>query len=176
MPRGYLNIQRQGNRRQLRDTMQKYRMKYTDEMICFQEVPDETTLSFSISNCPHHCDGCHSAYLADDIGIPLLGVIRDRLEHYKGLITCVLFMGGDDEKQIEELKECSSICKEYGVKTALYSGADSVPNELYKLFDYIKIGHYDKNCGGLNCKTTNQRMFKKRETFWEDITHRFWKK
>ena len=43
-------------------------LKYVDTLVSFQEVPDEISLCINISNCPCHCDGCHSPYLADDIG------------------------------------------------------------------------------------------------------------
>lgn len=151
-------------------------MKYVDEMICFQEVPNETTLSFSISNCPHHCKGCHSSYLAEDIGIPLLNVLREKMEYHKGLITCVLFLGGDDEKQADDLLKCVNVCKEYGVKTALYSGATSIPDYLWNFFDYVKIGPYVEELGALDSPLTNQRMYKRVGSHWEDITKVFLKK
>lgn len=151
-------------------------MKYVDEMICFQEVPDETTLSFSISNCPHHCPGCHSSYLAEDAGIPLWDILPERIDFHEGLITCVLFMGGDDSAQIDDLKRCASYCRERGYKTALYSGAENIPEHLWNYFDYIKIGPYKQELGGLNGKTTNQRMYKNNSGRWEDITYKFWQK
>ena len=46
-------------------------MKYVNTGVVFQEIPDETTLSINISNCPCHCMGCHSEYLWDDVGTPL---------------------------------------------------------------------------------------------------------
>ena len=156
--------------------MEKHKLKFVDEMVCFQEVPDETTVSFSISNCPHKCKGCHSAYLSEDIGIPLLDVLESKLEYYFGLITCVLFLGGDDEYQIDELIKCVEICKEFGVKVALYSGAEDVPNVLWSIFDYIKVGPYVEELGALKDKTTNQRMYKKIDGVWQDITHVFWDK
>lgn len=153
-------------------------MKYTDEMVCFQEVPDETALSFSISNCPYHCKGCHSSYLFEDIGIPLLDIIKERLDFHKGLITCVLFMGGDDPRQIEELLECVRICEKYNIKLALYTGAekDKVDSRIWRVFDYVKVGPYIEALGGLDKETTNQRMYKKENGKWKDITYKFWEK
>ena len=157
--------------------MQKKKIKYVDEMVCFQEVPDETTLSFSISNCPHRCDGCHSKYLWEDAGTYVEDILEEELKKYSGLITCVLFMGGDDSLQVESLIKCVNICKEHGLKTALYSGAYDVSDTLYKKFDYIKIGPYVKSLGGLDHTTTNQKMLKKlTDGSFEDITHRFLKK
>ena len=43
-------------------------LKYVDAKVVFAEVPDEVTLAINISNCPCQCKGCHSSYLAQDIG------------------------------------------------------------------------------------------------------------
>ena len=156
--------------------MNKKTLKYVDKMVCFQEVPDETTLSFSISNCPHKCPGCHSSYLAEDIGIPLKDELEKEINFHDGLITCILFMGGDDPAQVEDLKECADYCRNRGYKTALYSGAENIPEHLWDYFDYVKIGPYKQELGGLDHKTTNQRMYKNVFGKWEDITYKFWQK
>lgn len=154
--------------------MEKHRLKYVDEMICFQEVPNETTISFSISNCPYRCKGCHSSYLQSDCGIPLLDIIESRIEFYTNLITCVLFMGGDDSAQVDELISCLQICKQHKLKTALYSGASNINNDILNYLDYIKIGPYVESLGALQSKTTNQRFYKKTiNNDWEDITSWF---
>ena len=182
MLREFLNILKHGRQKKQEDIMtEKRKIKYVEEMVCFQEVPDETTLSFSISNCPHRCPGCHSSYLADDVGIPLEDVLEDKLNKHEGLITCVLFMGGDSGLFVDNLIKLADYCKSRGLKTALYSGAFSVSDELWRHFDYIKIGPYVQELGGLDKKTTNQRMYKKcfidsDNTYWEDITPKFWQK
>lgn len=145
-------------------------------MICFQEVPNEVSLSFSISNCPNRCKGCHSPYLQNDIGEPLLPKLQERIEYYKGLITCVLFMGGDDEKQYQYLVEAINICKKQNLKVALYSGRDIMPSEILGILNYIKIGHYDEKLGGLKIPATNQRMYKIENGNLKDITYMFWNK
>ena len=43
-------------------------LKFVDTKVVFQEIPDEVTLAINISNCPCHCEDCHSSYLAEDIG------------------------------------------------------------------------------------------------------------
>lgn len=153
--------------------MEKRKLKFVDEAVCFQEVPNETTLSFSISNCPHKCPGCHSAYLAEDIGIPLEDVLKDRLDYHEGLITCVLFMGGDDPAQEDSLVRCAQYCKNRGYKTALYSGAEFVPEQLWQYFDYVKTGPYIESLGGLDSRSTNQKMFKHSPSGWVDVTEWF---
>ena len=151
------------------------KLKYTHYNIAFQEVPDETSLIFNISGCPYKCDGCHSTYLWQWKGKFLDNDIRKILEEYKDFITCVCFMGGD--QNIEELLKFLSISKEYNLKTCLYTGADEIEFPyLFELLDYIKIGHYDKNLGGLNSKTTNQRFYKVENCNLIDITDVFQRK
>jgi anaerobic ribonucleoside-triphosphate reductase activating protein len=151
-------------------------MKSASEMICFQEVPDEVSLSFSISNGPYRCEGCHSPHLRTDCGRELEEILSPLLEKYDGLISCVLFMGGDDPQQLNELIQWVHICKRYGLKAALYSGQDKFPtnSELLMWLDYIKVGSYQQALGGLKNPNTNQRLYKKIQGEWKDITHRFW--
>ena len=44
-----------------------------------------------------------------------------------------------------------------------------------QVFDYIKIGPYIEKLGPLNKETTNQRLYKRTDSGWEDITKMFWK-
>ena len=46
-------------------------MKYVDTLVSFSEIPDEITLCINISNCPNKCEGCHSSWLQENIGIEL---------------------------------------------------------------------------------------------------------
>ena len=85
-------------------------LKYISYAIIFQEVPNEITLAFNISGCPHHCEGCHSQYLWDYEGDNLLPInMINVINKYKNYITCVCFMGGD--QNIEELTEALKTCK-----------------------------------------------------------------
>ena len=43
-------------------------VKYVDTLVTFAEFPNEISLCINISGCPNHCPGCHSPYLAQDIG------------------------------------------------------------------------------------------------------------
>lgn len=151
-------------------------MKSVSEMICFQEIPDEISLSFSISNCPNNCEGCHSPHLRTDCGRDVFWLLPQLLRKYRDIISCVLFMGGNDPKQINALKIALYYCKTKGLKTALYSGYDDFPQDkqLLQQLDYIKIGSYKKDCGGLKYPTTNQKLYKKDDGEWKDITFKFW--
>mgnify|MGYP003295791289 FL=1 len=153
------------------------KLKYLGYSIVFQEVPNEVTLAINISGCPHRCEGCHSKYLWEYEGNYILDDLTDLIEKYKGLITCVCFMGGD--QNWIELMQLAHIVDYYGLHVALYSGFPSRLS-LYNVaqcFDYVKVGAYDSSLGGLTSKTTNQRMYRqinKPSNIWEDITYKFW--
>lgn len=149
------------------------RLKYIGYFIVLQEVPDEITLAFNISGCPYHCDGCHSSYLWDYAGRFVSYDLQDVLKKYSGLITCVCFMGGDQNRK--DLDEMLSCIKKMNLKTAIYTGNDT-PDLNWDLLDYVKYGHYDKKLGGLSSRNTNQKMLRKSaDGEWEDITYKFWK-
>ena len=141
-------------------------LKYISYAIVFQEVPNEISLVFNISGCPHHCEGCHSQYLWDYEGDNLLPInIINVINKYKDYITCVCFMGGD--QNIEELTQALKTCKNLGYKTCLYSGASEVSIKILKYLDWIKLGKYDKKLEsnnhiehGVKLATTNQHMYK----------------
>lgn len=134
-------------------------LKYVDTAVTFAEVPDEITLCINISNCPCHCVGCHSSYLAQDIGNPLRDDLWKLIRYNKG-ISCVAFMGGDADPG--EINNLAKIIRNSGlpIRVAWYSGR----NELSPLidienFDYIKIGSYQEERGALNNPNTNQRFY-----------------
>lgn len=134
-------------------------LKYVDTKVVFQEIPDEITLAINISNCPCHCEGCHSSYLAEDIGTELTIEELVRLRTETEGITCIAFMGGDsDPKRINELAKF--VTEELDLKVAWYSGRQHIPDEInVGNFNYIKIGPYIPKLGGLDKETTNQIMY-----------------
>ena len=144
-------------------------------MVVFEEIPDEITLAINITNCPCHCKGCHSTFLWEDTGTQLTKSELDELIKKNDGITCVCFMGGDSEpKTVNLLAEYIQNAK--NLKVGWYSGMDELSDDIkVENFDYIKIGHYDYELGGLNTKTTNQRLYKVNEGELEDITYKFWK-
>lgn len=154
------------------------KLKYLGYSIVFQEVPNEVTLAINISGCPHRCVGCHSKYLWEYKGNYISDDLSELIHKYKELITCVCFMGGDQNQ--EELVGLLIRIKQQKLKTALYTGSDSMNSLDAKLLDnldYCKIGHYDYALGGISNPNTNQQMFKwdwKRNK-WRDITYKFWK-
>lgn len=155
-------------------------LKYLYAKEVFQEVPDEVSLGISISNCKIHCDGCHSPELWQNKGKALTWpVLKNMLKEHKG-VTCLLLLGGEHE--IPALMELFFFARRF-VKTAWYCGLDKVPkeySEIYHYLDYIKLGPYKKELGGLDRPNTNQRFYLiehyGEEGWYEnDLTHLFQK-
>ncbi len=150
-------------------------LKYYNYDIVFQEVPDEVTLAVNLSNCPNHCPGCHSPHLCKDIGNCLdEETISNMISKYNNSITCFCFMGGD-ANQDEVIKMAEFVHKTFDKKVAWYSGKQTFPKDITP-FQYLKLGPYNPKYGGLDKKTTNQRMYKIYNTKPIDITNRFWRK
>lgn len=136
------------------------RLKYAGYSIVMQEVPNEVSLAINISGCPYKCEGCHSRYLWEDVGHYLTDDLDKLINRYDELITCVCFMGGDQNE--EELFECLKKVKNKKLKTCLYTGNDSINSisrQIMDSLDYIKVGRYIEKLGGLDCNTTNQKMY-----------------
>lgn len=153
-------------------------LTYVDTKVVFAEVPDEVTLAINISGCPCHCKGCHSPYLGEDIGDPLLPEVLEELIDSNEGITCVAFMGGDSAPcEIHRLAVFTKVVFPH-LKVAWYSGKDILHSRIelnLHDFDYIKLGPYKEECGPLNSPTTNQRFYKVVDGSLVDITERFWK-
>ena len=151
-------------------------LKYVDAKVVFAEVPDEVTLAINISNCPCQCKGCHSSYLAQDIGTELtFNEVRKLIKKNSG-VSCIALMGGDAEPdKINTL--ASFIINHYNyIKVAWYSGRQELNNTIDLCnFDYIKLGPYKEEFGPLNSRTTNQRFYKVNGRELVDITSKFWK-
>jgi anaerobic ribonucleoside-triphosphate reductase activating protein len=150
-------------------------LKYVDAKVVFAEVPDEVTLAINISNCPCQCKGCHSSYLAQDIGTELtFNEVRKLIKKNSG-VSCIAIMGGDAEPdKINTL--ASFIINHYNsIKVAWYSGRQELSNSIdLSNFDYIKLGPYKEEFGPLNSRTTNQRFYKVSDGELVDITSRFY--
>lgn len=148
-------------------------MKYTDIDVVYQEVPGEISLAFFISGCNIGCKGCHSKEFWDhNKGENLTdGILKEYLNKYNTLISCVLFYGGEwnEHELIKKLK----IIKKYGLKTCLYTGLSQVNDNISTLLDYIKTGPYIESMGPITEKTTNQRFIDLNQNC--DITSHFWR-
>ena len=135
-------------------------LKYVDTKVTFAEIPEEISLCINISNCPCHCKGCHSPYLAEDVGIILNENNLMKLINQNLGITCICFMGGDSNPQ--EVNALARYLKFFNIyKVAWYSGKPKISSEInLENFDYIKLGPYKESLGGLDSKDTNQVLLK----------------
>lgn len=155
-------------------------LKYLYCKELFAEVPGEIALGISISGCKIHCEGCHSKELWEDNGTPLtVQSLKKLLEQHKG-ITCLCLLGG--EHDIDSLIELFMYAHKV-VKTAWYCGLDKLPKEkqgIIRFLDFIKLGHYNKELGGLDSPTTNQRLYhlehQEEDVWWDNITPLFYLK
>lgn len=147
-------------------------IKYVDKSIVFEEIPDRVTLAFSISNCQNRCKGCHSSFLRCDIGNILNeDILVEKFHNDLKYCNCVLFLGEGND--LDSLIKLSKFIKnKYHIETAIYSGRNEVEKILFDIFDYVKVGSYQEDKGGLNKETTNQRLY----YHGQDITYKFWRK
>ena len=144
--------------------------------VVFQEVPDEVTLALNLSGCPNRCPGCHSPHLQEPIGEPLdKGLLAGLLHRYGAAVTCVCFMGGDAEPtEVERLAHIVRNETAGRLKTAWYSGRADLPDGCDPAcFDYIKLGPYIEERGGLDSDATNQKFFLIRDGRFIDLTKSF---
>lgn len=88
-------------------------------------------------------------------------LLTDIIGSYSAAITCFCFMGGDAEpSEIQRLSKWIK-AKYPGIRTAWYSGREELPEgfDVYVL-DYIKLGPYKAELGGLKSPTTNQALYR----------------
>ena len=61
-----------------------------------------------------------------------------------------------------QLREALQIVRCHGLKSWMYSGCESVEPffDLLPLLDYLKLGEYRPDRGGLDSPNTNQRFYR----------------
>ena len=127
--------------------------------VVFQECPGEVALAFSCYGCPLACEGCHSPELwCASNGQPLSDQqFQAWLDCYQGLITAVVFFGG--EWAVFNLQQKLKIARHYRIKTCLYSGLKHISCHLRPYLDFVKLGPWISALGGLDNPKTNQRYY-----------------
>lgn len=148
-------------------------IKYVPGMtsVVLEEIPDRITLALEVSNCQGNCVGCHSPFLREDVGEELTPAVLDALIADNFGVNCLLLLGeGNDHAALTALARHLRE-RHPRLERALYSGRTDIPQrDIWELFDYVKTGPYKAECGPLNQRTTNQRLY----YHGEDITARFW--
>lgn len=127
--------------------------------IVFQEIPHHISLAFYVCGCPLKCSGCHSPELwTEKNGYPLNAELFIKLvRRYKDRITCVLFMGGEWHEG--ELIEFLQLARAENLLTGLYTGLEAITPRLEKNLDFVKIGPWRQELGGLSSPRTNQVLW-----------------
>jgi|TARA_R110000868_G_scaffold159535_2_gene388492 anaerobic ribonucleoside-triphosphate reductase activating protein len=146
-------------------------LNFTAEQIVFQEVPDEVSLAFTISGCLLGCKGCHSSesWSANSGLVLSQDYLWQRLQTYQGLISCVLFLGG--EWQLSRLLPLLQMARNRQLHTCLYTGLDDISASLKSQLTFLKTGRWIAELGGLDSPITNQRFIDLRTG--ECLNHRF---
>ena len=145
-------------------------------------MPSSSALCINITNCQFHCPGCHSPELWKDKGTDLSQRKLQKLISDNPGITLVGFMGG--EPSIVDM--LAEVVHKEGLKVGWYWGGEDFPKEIHlDNFDYIKLGPYKKDLGGLDNPNTNQRFYAKgihlhkmdaNPHIFYDVTNKFWNK
>lgn len=134
---------------------------YSYDIVC-QEIPDEITLAVNISCCPNRCPDCHSPWLWEDKGeLMTEDMLSALIGNYSAAITCFCFMGGDaDPSEIQRL--ATWVRNRYPhIRTAWYSGRETLPDTFdLSVLDYVKLGPYIQERGGLKSPDTNQALYR----------------
>ena len=151
--------------------------------ITLQELPNMISFYIQFSECSLHCVGCHSSYLWGkyDNRKPISWIVDKALNaKNNGADAIILF--GDINNNIE-IVEFELLCKELAnlLPVCIYSGADDIFTALgsYNTLKYIrwlKLGHYSRDAGPLNCDTTNQHMYLVEYDKLVDITKKLFRK
>lgn len=133
-------------------------MRFVDLSIVLQEIPGEISLALTITGCTLRCAGCHSRHTwnknkGDELTMDAFVTMLDK---YDGLITCVVFFGG--EWYEDQLIVLLQVAQARNLKTALYTGLDDVPDSIKQHLTFLKTGPYEKENGGLASPGTNQRL------------------
>ena len=152
-------------------------LKYAEIALSYREVPNEISLCIYLSGCKQNCENCHYLELKQiDYGEWLHLHYTDIIDLYLTQATCVCFLGeGQGSKaEIEELSQYAVYANKLGLKTGLYCGRDAIIEPWMERFDYLKLGSYQPNFGPLDAPSTNQRMYRKSENGYIDITSMFW--
>ncbi|MDX1269799.1 MAG: anaerobic ribonucleoside-triphosphate reductase activating protein [Oceanisphaera sp.] len=126
--------------------------------VVLQEVPGEVSLAWLMCGCPQACPGCHSPESWDPAAGTRLTAERLQrwLTRYHGLLTCVLFFGGEWRR--DALLPLLQQVRRQGLKTGLFTGREKVSRDLLAELDYLKTGAWVAHLGGLDSRHSNQRL------------------
>ena len=150
--------------------------------ITLAEMPNYISYYIQLANCNIRCEGCHSKYLWNKIAKTDIDTIIEEVKKAKeqGADMCIIF--GDINNDISE-DDFTILLKRINMylPICVYSGAPNCLRALgsmanIDLIKYIKLGSYIDRCGGIDKRTTNQRMYENIQGELVDVTEElFWK-
>jgi anaerobic ribonucleoside-triphosphate reductase activating protein len=157
-------------------------LKYLNSQIYLTEIPDEISLGISVLGCNIHCPDCHSKHVWDinceGIGKPMTIEVLDKTIQQQSWVSCILFFGGEWNAPYLNFL-FNYLRKNYDYKLALYSGRDFdflKKSIVLEQINYVKVGPYISELGGLDYPSTNQRLYTLKDgNINQDITHYFWR-
>lgn len=150
--------------------------------ITLTEIPNRISVFFEIGNCTCHCDGCHSPELWDtNYTRPNMTVqeIVDYVdEQYKLGANAVVLMGGMNNKDVSKDVFTLLLLELSTRQVGIYVGSDDLEWLPLLPVRWIKAGGYEKDKGGLDSPTTNQRFYEYDTTnrVWEDKTKEYFQR
>ena len=154
----------------------KTMLYYTEVCLSPHEVPNHNSLCIYISGCVNRCVACHYPLLQQpDYGDVLSENYENIVALYSSYATCICFLGEgkNTREEHEEFENMVVYARQQGLKTCLYCGRDTIIESWMEIFDYVKIGSFQKSRGGLDSPTTNQKMLEKTAYEYSDITYKF---
>ena len=88
-------------------------------------------------------------------------LLSSLIDRYASAITCFCFMGGDAEP-MEIMRLSKWIRSSYPhIRIGWYSGKENLPEGFdIMALDYLKLGPYIAELGGLKSPTTNQILYR----------------
>ena len=134
-------------------------MKCFGKFITLSDVPNEIALSFCVAGCPLFCKGCSWNATPDKNEYDF--DIKQEIDK-EPLVTCINFFGG--EWLEDELVDYLKYAKEKKKATCLYTGLtlDEMKAQhplIIPLLDYLKVGRWVEQLGGLDNPNTNQIFY-----------------
>jgi anaerobic ribonucleoside-triphosphate reductase activating protein len=157
-------------------------LNYLYSQVFTKEIPDELSLGFVMTGCNVHCPDCHSKHIWDinceGLGKPMTIEVLDKTIQQQSWVSCILFFGGEWNAPYLNFL-FNYLRKNYDYKLALYSGRDFdflKKSIVLEQINYVKVGPYISNLGGLDYPSTNQHLYTLKDgAIDEDITHYFWR-
>lgn len=131
-------------------------MNVFDKCITYQEVPDKICFTFFVSGCKNNCKNCSWKDKFEKNYDLDLKKFETEIKEKIGYVDVIVFLGGE---WLDDFIDYLKIAKNNGFDTCLYTGLDDVSKEIKINLDYLKVGKYIEELGGLFSKTTNQRFY-----------------